>query len=405
MTLPYRLIILGLIVVPFYEIILYLMLPGTQMPAVDGRLTKEYSALCFALAIGLLTAGGVGLKRFPNKWFLAFLFLAFFGIYKAPFVYIPLYGQSVGGFWNYEPLFALMVFTLMAWGIASLPMNWIDREKIIGVVMWCTGAMAAYVLLQAAGLDQIFAVVDMSPSKLTQNPHLVGSLGNPTFAAAFIACGIPIALFRFQYLLAFIMASAVFFIESDFGLLGAGVGVVYYVVSSLQGMWFRGVMLAVAVAGALTVGHMHQKGKIQDSGRFQVWKWAIEDVQKSPVDSDKLKYAITGYGIGAMPYLFPLSHETKFRHAHNEYIQVLYGCGVAGLFALLAAIASFFRCLSATGTRQGRALTASFTALAACAAGTYVWQLGAHQFYTAVIVGLSYNGMIHHNKESRTCIS
>ena len=60
---------------------------------------------------------------------------------------------------------------------------------------------------------------------------------------------------------------------------------------------------------------------LNSNGRIGIWKQVFSDIKEG-------KIILTGAGIGGFKYMFAMRHKNSWFHAHNEYIQLLWGCGI-----------------------------------------------------------------------------
>lgn len=384
------LVVFGLVAVPF------LLIPGH-----DTREPKMMLALAVALATGLVAIFQGRLRAFHNKWGLILLGYLLVSIWFAPTLITP----RVPNLWGWQPAFAVVVFALLLITVASVEWDERARWRLFTAATWAGVLMAGYALLQYLYIDQF---CDQKTDYFPIN-RIGGTMGNRTIVAPFIAMLIPLAIHMRSWWKVVVMAAAVLICRSSVAI-GAGLVAVLF---QFAGRGRRALAIAGIVAGVLVIAAVIGYGadagirrEINDSGRFEVWRLVIQD-WRSPVDPEKdNSFAITGLGPGSFRYVFPQKHEQFFRdhawqefhHAHNEYVQMLYECGVAGLFLLLGTIAWVFRrncslrdVLRGRVDRYRLCLLSSFLCVCLSALGTFVWQIGPTVFYTAVIAGLLHN--------------
>jgi hypothetical protein len=387
------LLIFGLAAVPF------LLIPGH-----DTREPKMMLALAVALVTGLAAVFQGRLRPFHNKWVLILLGYLLVSIWFAPTLITP----KVPNLWVWQPAFAMLVFALFVVTVASVEWDEPARWRLLTVATWTGFLMAGYALLQFLYVDQF---CDQKTDYFPIN-RIGGTMGNRTIVAPFIAMLIPLAIYLRSWWKVAVMAAAILVCRSSVAI-GAGAVAVFFQVAS-GGK--RALRIASAVAAVLVIAAVIGYGssaavrrEVNDSGRIAVWKLVIQD-WRSPVDPQKdNSFAITGLGPGSFRYVFPGKHEQFFREhawqdflqAHNEYLQLLYECGVVGLFLLLGAIGWVFRrnfsfrdCWRGEADPYRMSLLSSFLCISLCALGTFVWQIAPTIFYTAVIVGL-----LHHQPD------
>ena len=386
------LLILGLVAIPFYELIIYLLIPDTIMPPFrDTRLTKEYISLGFALALGLWAFWKDGLKPVDNKWVFIFIGFSIINVTKMPNIDMPFLGMDISGFWLYKPWFIAIIYLFMLCAIAQ---SRLKTDLILKIIGYCGVGMAGYVMLQYFGLDQIF---HRNSSPAVKSANLGGFLGQPTLVTPFLLMAIP---FIKNYFLIALVVTSILMCGSDFGLVGLGICL-------LACLWkkFPKARIALVVVGTVSLlavlflmFHVKQNQTprsylmaFSDNGRLDVWKNIITDVHKGQHVGIPYKIGTTGAGLGSFEYLFPLMHDTKFINAHNEYLELLYNCGYVGLFIFLAAVVSFFDKVRKNINRnQVFRIGLSVFLILFCAAGSFILHLAVYQFYLVVLVGLIY---------------
>jgi O-antigen ligase len=162
------------------------------------------------------------------------------------------------------------------------------------------------------------------------------------------------------------------------------------------------IILLVYIGGSLYItSRSAYKELMNDNGRFPVWKMTMSDIKSGALNEMKADYSMTGLGPGAFGHVFPFAHKSVFKQAHNDYLEFWYNNGFLGIGSLLLAMIMMFKIawgkfIKYADYRKTRiaALLSSFIVIAICAFGTFVWQLGAHIFYTCVLVGLIHNETI-----------
>lgn len=364
-----KLLILSLIIIPFYELFLYFCIPGRSLPMfADMRVTKDFVSLAFAIAIGSSVLMKSGFKPLKSVWIPAFLLFLVWNIYKAP----------VLGDWNFGPLFKVMSYFFLFLGVSNVEWDQKCVDSIFKTVMWCGFGMAVYMILQKFGMDQIFsakpeAINGVVINGSTKNAEMGGFVGHPTLAAPFVVMGIPFAIYFKSYILAIIMSICVILSGSSFAILGLAAVFVLMIRK-----W--PVSIGVLAIGLIALYFNHEL--LNGNGRFEVWKLVLEDIRNG-------KILLTGAGIGAFKTVFNAKHGVYSLHpwyqAHNEWLQVIWGCGLAGFACVIGIIAEFFR------TNKDLTIGISVGAVLLMCFGTFLLQLAVYQFYLTVLFGLTYS--------------
>jgi O-antigen ligase len=146
------------------------------------------------------------------------------------------------------------------------------------------------------------------------------------------------------------------------------------------------------------------KATVNDSGRLAAWQAIAKDMIRPGTE---VKYPITGIGTGSFGYTFHIKHSQHktnklFFQAHNDYLELFWNTGLAGLALFLCAMFYVWKqnfsikaVLSSTANQYRMALLSSFLCISLCAGGTFVFQIGTTIFYTILIVGLLTNTSEH----------
>lgn len=390
-----RMLCFGLVVIPFYEVITFFLLPAQSIAFFDTRFPKECVALMIAMAIGCYGIYHGGIKPLKNIFLIVLLMFLSAIINKVPAAVIHLGTFDISNFWVWKPFLQIMVYFLMLLVVASVPWQCESIQRIFKVMMFCGLGMAIYILFQKAGLDQIFYQKPHNVIMDVPNASLVGTMGLPSLVAPLIAlCLIPAFYFK-QYIFAMAMIIAVLFIGSAFSILGMLVGLVLFL-----GAEHKQIAVALLIALFLLLSFMvfasKANGKLcnflSDSGRFAVWTEVLKDMVSPLSDKDPRKASLTGFGLGSYSYLFPVKHQSDWVEAHNEYLEMFYCSGVIGICLLigflLSAIAPIWSLIDINALAS--CLFAMMAVIGIIAFGVPVWHLAVYQFYTVVILGMIY---------------
>jgi O-antigen ligase len=396
---------LALIVVPF------IMVPGY-----DTRDPKMGMILLFSMAIGLVSFYYGKLKPFRNIWALLFVGYLLLNFYFSPKP-IDLINAAVPNLWSWKPILKMMIFLLMWITVASLDFSLKDKRQLFTCMIWVGAIMSIYVLLQFKSIDQFCQVYRrFGGENHGASVGTGGALGNRTIVSPFIAMIIPMALYMRSWWKAALMAAAVLATRSQMAI-GAMVVSLAFLYSTMYKKAFYGlaaaavIVLLILIIGFNTNATIHNF--IDDGTRFAAWSQMIEDWRSPLIQGKDNSYALTGYGIGSFRYVWPNRHPgeigANFLQAHNDYIQVLYECGIVGLLLMLAAIVQIFRDqwpfhkLWRDEKKKHRIyLLASFFCISLAALGSFVWQMAPIILYTIVVVGLMQNRGAPQDDETTT---
>lgn len=387
------LIILGLIIVPFYEIFLH-VLPYAASHAPDSRVTKEELALVFALAIGLLAVFEGTLKPFRNKFLLIIPVYLLFNLIMAPHAPLYINNNEVGDFYFWKPFAEVLCFTFMIIAVASMEINF---EYILKIMVWCGLAMAVYVILQRFGLDQFWVAkgynYDGAGGAFTnvRAEKLGGNLGQPTIVASWMVMMVPLAFYLRKWWMGIAIAVACLLTQGIMVALALVViGIGYMVRVSKIFLWIPFIFLFLICGYTYYNPSMQHKIIDRMDGRYDVWKNTLSDIKNGQID-DKHKFSITGVGFGRFSFLFPGKHKSTFQQTHNDPMEFAYDCGIAGEYLLLAGIFIMLGISLFHASSLIFSIALSFLAIFVCSLGSFPFQLGAHQFYASVLVGLLHN--------------
>lgn len=384
------LIVLGLVIIPFYEILLRAF-PFVVGTAPDSRVTKEIVALVFALAIGLLAVFHGNIKPFKNKFFLLIPIYLFLNLIICPHIDLFINNNEVGDFYFWKPFCEVLCFSLMIIAVASME---IDFDYILRIMVICGFIMSIYVFLQAMGLDQFWVAKKEQWFTSVRAYNLGGNLGQPTVVASFMVMMVPLAFYLRKYWMALSITVACLLTHGAMVTMALGLLVMIYLMKFNH--FFIGLFLGIFLV--IGIGIYHSPGiqnKIIDrmDGRWTCWKQVIGDIRNGQV-KDGQKLSITGIGLGRFSFIFPSKHNSNFQEAHNDTMEFVYDCGLIGGFLLIAGIVIMIWGTFNNMSSLCFAILLSFISIFFCSLGSFPFQLGAHQFYAAVLVGLLHNDKI-----------
>ena len=387
------LIILGLVIIPFYEIILK-ALPFVRSVAPDSRVTKEILALVFALSIGLLAVFNGHIKQFRNKFLLIIPLFLLFNLIASPHIPLIINSYDSGDFYFWKPFSQVMCFSLMIIAIASME---IDFTPVIKTMVICGTVMAGYALLQKIGLDQFWMVKHSSVIEGVRNCSMGGNLGQYSILASWLVMMVPLAMYLKEYWYALTIVIATILTTSNMAIIALVIIfliTIFHLYKELQ----KPLLIFLTIMGLFFIfGFMHNKSfkdKIINKmdGRYQVWQETIQDIKTGQLPASIQTFPYTGVGLGRFSFLFHQKHGGEFGQAHNDILEFTYDCGLIGAFLLLAGL--FIMAHRIVFDSLSFSILLSFIAIFICSLGSFPFQLGAHQFYAAVLVGILNNGSI-----------
>lgn len=389
-----RILALSLVVLPLYEVVLYFSMPGRSMPAFqDMRITKDFVCMALSLAIGLFVLYRHGFKPMKDKFLLAFIIFLTWNIFKIPTVNVIVGSTNINGMWNYIPAFQIMALFILFLGITNSPELKRKRTyEAIAKAMAISGVlMGAYMIIQSLGLDQIFKTfpayvrdngVDYAINGSTKNPSIGGTLGHPTLSAPFLVMTFPFIVYSMKWYFSVVVLLAVLLSGSSVAILALALMLFTYLIYKVNVNLRAGLVMAIllfSVAGLLAL-YKFTPWVFNDNGRFAVWNSTYLELFQG--------IGFTGAGIGAYKFLFAVQNGSGWYQAHNDWLQLLWCCGLIGLFLVGMFVRNIFISVLKSSDEFVKFLGMSFLGVCLCGLGTFVFQLAVFQFYVVVIVGM-----------------
>ena len=380
-----KLLILACVLIPFYEVILYFFIPGRGYPIFpDMRITKEFIAMASCMLIGSAALYSYGFRKPKNVWFLAFICFLVLNIYKAPHAVINVQNVNFNGMWNYRPVFKVFAYFFLFLGISSSYFRKIDIDQIFKTFMYCGLGMSILMILQVLRLDQIFNII---PPEIigvgVKHPEMGGSLGQATLCAPFLVMCIPFAVYFRKWLYGAIMAISVVVSGSSFAMLALLLIISVYLIKNIKNK-----VILIGGGGflisALLLFAYFNPDLLISNGRFGVWKQILKELVTE-------KIAFTGAGLGAFRYFYSIRHQSTWFHAHNEYLQLLWCCGVIGTPIFFMAVKDFIKHSLKNNNKEITTILIAMASVAIVSCGTFLFQLAAYQFYLVVMTGIVYS--------------
>lgn len=389
-SLQRLLVIIGLIAIPFYELI-FKVFPYIKVMAPDTRAPKELISLWFALAIGLLAIFQGKIKPFNNKFLLFIPLYLLLNLWMAPPIDFFINEINSGDFYFWKPFAEVLCFVLMIIAIASSDD---DFKPTLKIMVWCGTVMSIYVILQTLGFDQFWIQREGQQFEGVSGRLFAGNLGQPTLVSSFIVMLVPLAFYFKRYWMAVLMIIAIFLTKSDMSLVSLFSVLLIYIISKIPNMDYKKfISIFLVIFVLLGIGYLNNNkfksflaGK--SSGRIAVWSNIIDDIRDGPVGSVKQDFSATGVGFGRFPFIFSEKHKSNFKQVHNDPLEFMYNCGIFGEYLILAAIFFMITRILINISSINIAILLSFIAIFINSLGSFPFQLGAHQFYSAILVGL-----------------
>ena len=303
----------------------------------------QYLSLLFVMFISIPFA----LWSF-NKWLAIFIgycaFSTFFVTSLNPRAIVLLWQLSLGA--------------LASYGISRFKPKY--RMAILVTIVGLVIIQSFWMGLQFFGKDPIFHSI-----KNIRFDNMVGFSGSPDQMGTFFAMTFPVVLYVFPPLYV-LSALGLYFSRSSFALVSAVASMVLYFFLTNKKI-FR-ILVVVSIVAFFIFVFEIDKISLADFGtRFAAWNYAV----KSTIAGRALiQYPngrqfllscnpIFGYGLGNFNSIFPYIPQQvgiylgkvgynfnyideKFTHAHNDYIEIFFEMGYAGLVIMFGLIGGFF---------------------------------------------------------------
>lgn len=386
----------GIIVIPFYEIAI-LVFPFARVLSIDTRDAKSLLAIILSFGISFLCLYQGKMRSERDKWLLGLIGAVFLSILLKPRLPIVVNDINANGFWAWEFVVYMVGYLLLYLTVSSLHLTKQKFQAILKVMCYTSAGMACYIVLQKLGITQFYHLKEGTTYvNFVPSASLVGNLGQPTIAGAFMALSVPLFLYLRKYFCLLIVVGAVFLTQSQMAM-GA------MVLSGLFSLLLNKKWLAVALIIVAIVAGVAIKGVDTNmSGRKGEWKKVVHQ-WKGPIkvgDQDRY-FSITGFGPGSFEYLYHTRADSIFHNAHNEYLEILYELGVVGMVAFLGfcvhmvkkvrKVLDLQKYIDFGDNRLVIALISALICSCLLAGGNFIWHIPPTAFYTVVLLGLLNN--------------
>ena len=396
-----RLILFGLIVIPF--ITGFHIDPILPLFKCTVRQTKVFFSLGICISIFLSALYNGELKAIKNKWLLMFVGLAVISPIYFPSFYTP---HVKAGWWQYYPIFQIMVSFLAMVAVASLDFSKDEIDRGINVVINCAIIMSGLILIQKLNIDQFFIIAPIHISHgLGETARLVGTIGHPTWCAAYLAILAPIALYKRRFLASGVMYGVIWLLSSQMAVGASGIGVLLVCLIKTPKIALSLTLCTVLTVGALMIRH---SDSIQFNGRLGVWSATIKDFlgpqelikiekdfNKNEIEYahqlNKRKYCLTGLGWGSFKHIVSKRIEGHFTKVHNEYLELTLHGGFIGLALFLGSLLHIYGLVIFSGSQIVVLMLFVFTIILLISFGVPMFQTEPMRFYSIIIAGLLHN--------------
>jgi hypothetical protein len=266
----------------------------------------------------------------------------------------------------YVPLIHVVVMSLFIQAAIS---QW-TREflpRLLRGMAWAAVAMSGYCALQLLGMDQFMRELHGRPEIF-----LVGTIGNPSHLASYLAFALPLVLLQPEWwwkVFAGWMGVVLLCTGSLAGQLAATLSLLVVYATN---RWVRWSVLVGVVCGGVWL--WFHPWLLNSHGRFLAWQEFYRIFSERP---------ITGFGQGFTFFLATMTQEGPIKnwgHVHNEVFQVALENGVVGVGLVLATLTLWVRrACQVWHTKLGRSLIAVMGAFGLNAMlnfPAHLWALG-----------------------------
>ena len=361
--------------------------PFVMWQGQDFREIKLSFCLLACLSITLIALYEGQFKPVRNKYALFFIGFLWLSTMLAPSPGIKVIGMDIGIYWAYKCLIYIFAAFTAICAIASHPFTKDEIQSILKTICLVGVVMGVYTIIQSFGIEQFFK----SNGQHHEQWNIVGTLGHCNFVGSFLAMIVPIAIVLKRYKSALLIFIAVCVAQSLVAI-GAMTLSLFVLIYLKNKKTLLPILLIIAsLATILICIQPYYSNIISDSGRFEhIPKIANQVLYKGFVTGEEGRFPFTGLGLGSFYYTYHVVHNNSFYQAHNEYLELLYNCGLIGLGLFLLSIWQMLKDNWNKGWLKN-CVIASFICIAINAGGLFVWQLGSHILFSVVIVGLLNN--------------
>jgi O-antigen ligase len=229
-----------------------------------------------------------------------------------------------------------------------------------------------YCVLQYLQLDEFF-------KGISDKDELVGTIGNPRHLAGLLAICQPLFFEkkRENIFILVLLWLIIILADSATGLVAAFLVLLFWLFFKNKKLFF--IILSVSSLSVLFL-YLFNKSFFYNSARLEVWLKTLGFI--------KTKF-ITGFGLGAYDIMNLKRGLVQWRHAHNEYIQLIYELGVVGLVLVFWGIYDYFKNFAKIRTDLSIRFASIFFGYCLLCGVTFF----GHLWQTSVIGILSYAGL------------
>ena len=264
-----------------------------------------------------------------------------------------------------------------------------DLNNILKYMAYTIALMVAYSFLQALNLDQFYKHF-ATTARTTYKDSIVGTIGNPTILANYLAICLPILYFNKTKLSSFTILGIwviLLLIHSASGIVIALIVTIFYnFYYQIRFKHERFLAVLVTLFIPITIylyGFSHIKLLFNPSGRLDFWKYAWDYMKDTP---------ITGIGLGGMRLLTQKSGQfIAWGHTHNELYNMTIETGLVSTILLVILIYAYFKRFFIIQNKSE--LTVCLTSIFLAFLLTTFFNFTAHLYMTGALGLLGYSGL------------
>lgn len=386
---------IALWVVFFYDAMVMLLLPsGVNFILGSDGSTARYAVDIVALVISGYVLTTSGFKKLSNKWVVILLLIITASHFHSPNIHFEsTFFPKDMAIYNYKPMFEVLVFFLMFLGVSSIDISKYSFQKIFKSLCWIAVIYSVYILLQRMGIDQFYKVTsEQAVSQMSRNPEAGGFISQPVFAAAFLSLCVPFIIKDGSYWMLALAGGAILSTGNRSACIASVIcGLMSYQYFIRIGKiilisYVSFLALALIVHCVFPLFNMH----FSDTGRLEVWKNLFYDFVHPAFPGITTHYILTGHGIGSFCVLFPFYHHSGFYQAHNEFFEIFYGMGLAGVIVTVLIVKDMMKFAL-------NPVLLGILAMSICAMTNPVWHVPQLAFISVFLLGLLYNTTTQEN--------
>ncbi len=339
---------IGLVLISWYEL-LFTLFPYVMPITPDTRVGKGAIALIWALALSLYGLTKVKNLTVTNKSLLCLVFLSMLTIYIGPKFTMEINGVDMSNAWMWTSFVRVLVFFLMFLVLSSIEISKKEISSLINAFSLTITVMAGYAILQSLGFEQFFTLKGQQTIGDVTSPTIIGNLGQPTIVAPLFGIGAILSLHEKRFRRFIICLIAILLTKSLIAIGTLGVSLLFYFFL-VQGVDVLNKRFLAVLGGLLIIcavwfnaNFLQIKASGIDNGRFGLWAEIVGNIKNQKIgDNSARSYPFTGAGLRSFEVIHSTLNDvnkwSKWKQAHNLYLEITYCLGFLGLFLSISSI-------------------------------------------------------------------